>query len=98
MLRRRHFSQTQTPRKTKRRQAPHEARRPGGYSARSLPRRSEGGFLFRRRVELSSAGKIGVFHDRHGYSRAPASFYSSSEEEATFRTARKARSEGHTSE
>jgi len=41
MLRRRHLPQTQTPRKTKRRQKANEARRPGGHSPGSLPRRPQ---------------------------------------------------------
>src|SRR5271156_5824195 len=50
MLRRRHFAQTQTARKTKRRQKAHEARRPGRHSARSLPRSPQSSVLLRRRV------------------------------------------------
>ena len=50
VLRRRHLAQTQTPRKTKRRQKAHEARRPSRYPARSLPRRPQSDFHRRRRV------------------------------------------------
>jgi GTP-binding protein LepA len=41
MLRRRHFPQTQTPRKAKRRQKTHETCRPRGHPPGSLPRGSE---------------------------------------------------------
>ena len=41
VLWRRHFPQTQAPRKTKRRQKAHEARRPGRYPPGSLPRRPQ---------------------------------------------------------
>src|ERR1700722_15463133 len=41
MLRRRHFAQTQIVGETKRRQTPHEARRPSGYSPGSISGRAK---------------------------------------------------------
>ena len=48
MLRRRHHAQTQTARKTKRRKKTHEARRPRGHPAGSVPRRPESRLRTRR--------------------------------------------------
>ncbi len=53
MLWRRHFSQTQTLRKTKRRQTSHEARRPSRHPPGSLPGRPKS-FLHRRRRVISN--------------------------------------------
>src|SRR6267143_2703989 len=52
VLRRRHHPQTQAPRKTKRRQEAHEARRPSRHSPGSLPRRPQSHFHRRRGVKL----------------------------------------------
>src|ERR1019366_10819401 len=54
MLRRRHFAQTQTLRETKRRQTPHEARRPRGYSPGSIPSGTKSYGRRRRRLMRSS--------------------------------------------
>ena len=49
VLRRRHQPQAQTPRKAKGRQKAHEARRPRGHSAGSVPRRPKSSRQHRRR-------------------------------------------------